>query len=681
MPVLETLKISTDDFILVPGNHDARRSVVQESIVAQNKATAITTREELNDFYDANVNSPLFEDKFANFLSLQRALGNKNQTFANSIFSSYHLKAHDLSIVGFNSAWLSAGGLNGREKDRLFIPERAVVSAVSKLPNTRHTIVVTHHPLSWLYDGNAADFKRSLPAQCMHLFGHVHDPEPVQLHSPNGTMLWCQSGALYTKRKYYNGYAIISLGDDPSLGRITYFSYFEKRRRFDIATDVLPDGVFYSSETAKAYWLSQPSQVSRDSVQKWISGEVVTSLKPLLVDGLTGREVNEIFVQPSMSSEPDFGDDPDTSSGARKSIGWTEFVLSEENHVIRGRAEFGRTTILKQLAYELTSESATRQLCRAPILTSFLNLPTSIGKLSAYFRSLLPECPGGHFTFKNIAGDGYLCVLIDDVDFRDIGRMGPLSEFMKLYPKCRYVLSTIFDRVALLGRIRSAEFPISVHDIFIDEINRGRMRKIVENLHSTDPYQQELILNRIMNDLRSMNVPVTPVNGTILVFVFQNEKVFVPINKAIVLDRFVDILLKKFSIEDTFRSTFDFKNKTDLLAHIARWMCKTEVYDPDYSRVYDVVVEYLDNRGLKYSAEEIVRQLISCRVLATKANQVVFRYRSFLEFFTARAMEEDRKFRDWVLEEERYLGYRTEIEYYAGLNRSDVEPHVSPHFR
>lgn len=673
LPLVERLGLSTDDIIITPGNHDARRSIIERSSDWHKETQKLRRREDLNDFYRKHAAGPVLADKFANFSAFEQTIGNKSRLTSNGLFSTFHHKRFDLSIASFNSAWMTFGGLQENEKGRLAIPELAVSEALASLPETKSKLVLTHHPLSWLSDENAGDFKRSSPKEGVHLFGHVHDPEPSQQLSGRGQMLSCQSGALFTKRSAYNGYSIVSISGDRSHARVNYRSYFDKRRRFDVATDVMPEGVFYSSPKSEAYWKAEPSQISRESVRSWIAAEVAPAIRATLIDSLTDRPVHQIFVFPTLLSTPDLGEDPDaTGTASDEAVSWLDFVVSTDNHLIRGRPEYGKSTVLKQLCHELTSPTAIREIQRLPILLSFSDVQGTVGKLLGTMRGSIPEAPNGLFTFKQLAEDGYLCLLMDDVNFQDAERMKVLTAFMREYPRIRYILTTQFDPVEMVGRVRGGEFPVATKSLYLDQIGRGRMRQLVRNLHTDEPLQQEVLLNRILHDLRSMNVPITAVNGAILLTIFRSEKSFVPINRSIVLDRFIDILLKRYALEEARRSTFDFRNKTHLLSRVARWMCETSVYDPEYEHFYEFVRTYMHDRGLKYGAEKIIAELISCRVLATRANKVLFRYRSFLEFFVARAMEEDKTFRDWVLEEERYLGYVNEIEYYSGLDRNDA---------
>ena len=671
LPLLDELSLTTDDLIIVPGNHDARRSIIQANEAVQDEVLKCQTSADIDKIYEESKHEVYFVEKFANLSALQDALGNSNTVKSNPAFSIYHIKKLDLVILSLNSAWLTFGGLRGREKGQLRIADLAIQEAFEALPTAKTTMVLTHHPLSWLSDENENNIRRLRPNNSIHLFGHVHDAHPENSFTPNGNVLTCQSGALYTERAAYNGFAIVSVCPQRQNAKITYRTYFDKRGRFDVATDILANGTFYSSEESESYWASQPSQISSAAVENWIAATIAPAIRSNLLDGLTGRALNEIFVPPVFSLNAELSDDPSTGSGNGKELGWTDFVLSTENHLLRGRPEYGKTSVLRELNYELSSSIVARAHPKIPILIRFSDIPETLNKFSGVLRASIPECPSNSFSFSQLAEDGYLCILIDDIEFHDAKRISTLSAFMKQYPLNRFVMTTVFDQFDSLGRSKSAEFPVSTTEVFLRQFGRARIRKIVQNLNGGDRYQQEAILNRIMNDMKSMNVPWTAANGTMLLTVFQSEQSFVPVNRAIVLDRFIDIMLKRFSADETKRSTFDFKNKSHLLSKIARWMCEKETYAPDYSVLYDFVNSYLHQRALKYNAENIIAELISSRVLYRTANAIGFRYKSFLEYFVAREMEDDAAFRDWVFQEDRYLSFVYEIEYYSGLSRND----------
>ncbi len=674
MPLIEATGLAGDRLIIAPGNHDARQSVIEKSLPFGILNPDIRPREKLNEFYEKQKNSDYFVDKFKNFSLFRSLIGNKNVTSENSAYSTYYIKDLDLAVTALNSAWLSAAGLRGNEKGALAIPEAALYEAQKQLPKAGRALLLTHHPLSWMTDENAAELALILAPNTFHLFGHVHDPAPESKLSLTGQLFACQSGALFTGRTRYSGYSILSITESPRLAQISYRSFFEKRKRYAAASDLTADdGNYYFSDDAKKYWQNRPKRVSSAAVSAWINSTASKELIEKLTDEFTHKPVNEIFVEPALKRDETVEDNSEYKPlSAKAKIRWLDFVRSNANQLIRGQREFGKSTILKELASELCAvneESLARP--RVPIIVRFRDIETTGNSFARLLRGNVAECPTGGFTLQQLSDDGYLCVLVDDVDFGDLPRVNKLTDYMRDNPRNRYVLTTSTEYSDLLGSVKTAEFPVPVESLRLEQFSRGAIRRVVENLHPAPKLEQQQLLNRILQELRSMNVPCTAVNGAILLTVFQSEKSFVPVNRAIVLERFIDITLDRYALKEAQRSTFDSTNKTHLLAAIAKWMCEQDRYIVDYSELYDFAQRWLSDRALKYATDVVLSELLSARLLSRWANDVGFTYRSFLEFFIAKAMQIDPTFKAWVIDDGRYLTYTFELEYYSGLDRND----------
>ena len=85
-------------------------------------------------------------------------------------------------------------------------------------------------------------------------------------------------------------------------------------------------------------------------------------------------------------------------------------------------------------------------------------------------------------------------------------------------------------------------------------------------------------------------------------------------------------------------------------------------------------MKYLTSFGLPFTSKEIITNLMDARILMSRRSddKVSFRFRAFLEFFTAKHISADSGFREWVTDESRYLSYLNELEYYSGLERADT---------
>jgi len=102
-------------------------------------------------------------------------------------------------------------------------------------------------------------------------------------------------------------------------------------------------------------------------------------------------------------------------------------------------------------------------------------------------------------------------------------------------------------------------------------------------------------------------------------------------------------------------------------------MAANDDYSPSKESVRAEMKAYIDSRGLNVDLDDLLTEFLAARIFTVKSeNRINFRYRGVLEYFIALRMTTDPKFKDWVLNEERYLRYINEIQYYAGKLRNDA---------
>src|SRR4030095_7109505 len=158
-----------------------------------------------------------------------------------------------------------------------------------------------------------------------------------------------------------------------------------------------------------------------------------------------------------------------------------------------------------------------------------------------------------------------------------------------------------------------------------------------------------------------------------------------PINNATLLDIFLEIVLVKIQGDEIYRENFDAENKMMLLAHSASKMLdkKLDNYSLFYSDLVKVVDDYLTKEvGFEFDPQRLVDYFINRKIFVKfQRNKVKFRYDCFFRFFLAKRMVYNEEFKDFVIEEERYHNYVSEIDYYTGLKRTDKKFLIELHKR
>ena len=675
---------SEERLFITPGNHDLSWAGL-EQFAAETKAWravlgAPNEMEQLNDWHSQGVFNTAVFAKFYNYFELAQYLGGNRYGVSHKLSSAFvtvnYLEALNLDLVIFNTAVFSAGGHKDFESDerKLVVPEYAVMEAISALTNGSLRIIVTHHPLYMLSESTARYLEGEIARHAsVHLFGHMHDPQPRKIVGLKGEVLANQAGALFTARKKsHNGYALITLDRQNGHTETLVRSYFKDRNEFDDGVDIVEGGRWWSSAEAKQHFRKIAEPIDDGKFRAHLTGPALDGLRAR--ERITGSdaELHGRFVAPPMRRT--FIQDVAVEEGnvdAETPILFADLINGDANLIIYARAEYGRTTLLKEIRYQLLANAMNISFPRLPVLIDFDDVTANADNLLRKVRGGAEATPEGN-DLESLLNIGHVCILVDDVSFGDASKMRILRQFVDRYTKARYILSSPQDSTTKLGAHVNPEMPVRFEFVEIREFRRNDMRQLLAMEERCTDVEEWL--DRLQYEFREINLPFTAANGTILIEILSEKYNFTPINRAVLMEQFVDSTLRKASIEQSRRETFDYTNKTDLLSHVAAWMARADNYVPKQESVRSEMRAYIDSRGLNPNLNDLFVEFFSARIFITRSeDRISFRYRGVLEYFIALRMTSDSGFRNWVLEEERYLRFPNEIQYYAGKLRNDTE--------
>ncbi|MEE3504565.1 hypothetical protein [Acidiphilium acidophilum] len=636
--------------------------------------------DQLNELYTQGAfNAPVLA-KFHNYLELERYIRGDSHGVSRKLSSSFvtvdHFEALNLDIVIFNTAVLSTGGHKDFEPDerKLTLPEYAVMEAVQALTTGSLRIFITHHPFAMLSEQSARYLEGEITRHAnIHFFGHMHDPQPRKIVGLKGEVLANQAGALFTARKKsYDGYALITLDRQNGHAEALVRSYFKDRDEFDDGVDIVEDGRWWSSAEAKQHFRKIATPIDGTKLRAHLVGPALEALQAREVTVGGDSELHERFVAPPLRRT--FIREVAVDEGKvdmETPVAFSDLVNGDANLIIYAKSEYGRTTLLKEIRHRLLANAMDIHFPRLPVLIDFHDVTANSDNMLRKARGGAEATPPEN-DLESLLKLGHACVLIDDVVFGDAPKMRVLRQFVGRYPKTRYILSSLQTSATRLGAHINPEMPVRFEFVEIREFRRNDMRQLLAmDERCTDV---EEWLDRLQDEFREINLPFTAANGTILIEILSEKYNFTPINRAVLMEQFVDSTLRKASIEQSRRETFDYTNKTDLLSHVAAWIARRDDYVPTREAVRTEMRTYIDSRGLYANLDDLFDEFLTARIFITRQeDRISFRYRGVMEYFIALRMTSDASFRRWVLEEDRYLRFLNEIQYYAGKLRNDTE--------
>ena len=674
---------SDDRIFLTPGNHDLSRSVT-DAAAAQHRLwrSDLGTSMELstlNARFAAGEYHALLKEKFAKFDGLEHYLGGderlQSRVAENPFVRVDRIDALDVDIVTFNTAVFSTGGSQKFEADdrNLAIPEYAVIETMKALKPGSLRLFTTHHPLSSLSEVSARYLEGQIAKHAhYHLFGHMHDPQPRNISGLRGEVFTDQAGAIFTARtEYYNGYSLITIDRQAGHTELLIRSYFKDRGCFDEGIDIEKEGRWYKDSTARQHFRKIAAPVEVAKFRAHLGGEFVKQLQKEDAAPGGGGELHERFVEPPLVKTFIHSTKAtDESSEVQVPVTFDELLASDRNAIVYARPEYGRTSVLRELRYQSVTRVSELGFPRLPVILDFADVGQNVGKVLARVRGAAAPLPDGH-DIEGLLKLGHVCVMVDDVRFDDTKRIKILREFVEAYPKARYVFSSNMDAVYRMGVRVNPEMPVRFDFIELQELKRRNMRQLIRKFDQCDDV--EGWLDRLQDQFREINLPFTVANGIILLEIFGTSGKFAPVNRAVLMEQFVEMTLEKAAANQSYRATFDFNNKAHLLSYVAAWMARENQYVRLREDVRAAMKKCLDEMGLDAPPlDELMQEFLSGRVFEPRSEgRVAFRYRGVMEYFIAYRMTVDPSFKDWVLDKSRYLTFVNELLYYAGKTRND----------
>ncbi len=205
----DVAKVSMDDIILVPGNHDISRGNILT--VARNSRRYLDNREAVADIISNVEEREIYT----------RGLLNYNQFIASSFSWAQAVEKSPLSftinkvvggipvsVLALNTAWLAYG--DGNEKGNLILGERQAREALDKVDSPKIIITLMHHPFDWLKWFDSNDVKGMLERRSDFILnGHEHRLDVIGKGSVFGKAFRISAGSAYETRNHINTYNMV----------------------------------------------------------------------------------------------------------------------------------------------------------------------------------------------------------------------------------------------------------------------------------------------------------------------------------------------------------------------------------------------------------------------------------------------------------------------------------------
>lgn len=669
-PVLNSLGLEKDKFIIVPGNHEVD---VKKIVRATEKGLLVDSLEEIND----NV-SDMNKSYLARLDYFYQWIDNYYDDIIREKIGYAFLReinGKKIGIACIDSAWRSSGK-GGCEKGIMYVGQKQINDLYKHIKDTDIKICLMHHPTDWLSDYESTIIERELTKFDIVLRGHVHENDHKEVCRQSMKTIYSTAGKLYPLDYAfgravdgYNGYSILNIDFNNNLCNIFLRTYYAKDRNdFDSAINLVENGqVSYPLNGDIAEKQMEFNIVNGIHNYFTNMSETLTLIKE--IDTYSPLAIEEVFVEPVLSEESEYVSE---SSGKGETIGLDELLDETNNVILLGKKESGKTTLLQQIGLKYIDKY--NELEIIPVYIDMRYLPKKSDKLTnaaVYFvmKNMFDDAAIRKEKVKELIDNGKVAFLIDNIDISNANYTVLLSKFIKENSGNRFILTTREEFFQSIDVKKLPEYTKDFKKLYINTFGKAQIRELVTKWagRRDDVADVSEVVEKINGYCESINFAKTPFNVSIFMVLWDSDKNFIPQNEGIVMENYLEVLLEKLSPKEAERSTYSFKIKQHFLSNLAFKMFEKNKYYFSREEFNDFVYQYHKTKGYKESESRFSILFFEKGILSISDDNIVFSHTSILEFYLAEYARNNEEFLNFMVQKGNRIYFKNEICFYSGL--------------
>ena len=643
---LDSIGLTKDKRICVPGNHDISRTWVRDNKLNHDGILLQPLSEkQFNDY----VNSPSFllAKKFENYKEFEKSfcsLGIDTETLTGKGWEINN----DVGVYCLNSAIFSSGE-SSSDFNNLAIDTRSIHKWVSNC-SSQFKVMIMHHPISWLNDWAKKELELILNKNfCLLLSGHEHNQQVDHSQSSFGNVVKCAAPALFTNKKDELGYAIIGIEPKKGVSKIQYRQW-TKHQSF-------VSGVSFSNSDDGVVTINQNSYLEipeidvddfdHDTYTRLLNDSFESALKSYSEQPL-------IWVTPEICTACEkSGDEKEDDDFNLKA-----FLYEPKSIVITAPTQFGLTALSHYLCLEAWKKRSKSLWAR---LDADLVKPHEI-----------QESINRQITISGVDISMLECIVVDSWTNSDKKKIKLLKKLNEIYPDIPLIVmetksEIFFSKGTSVSDICNREFP-TYH---INSMSREKIRDLVSqyNAHKNIYIDDEVLLKNIISDLKVLNLHRTPLNCITLLKVSEIDFDDGPVNRTEVIKR---MLFLMFNTEDvaSYKRRPDLKDCEHVLGWYSEKLLRESNLEFTMNNFLVSVKNFCNSNLIEIETQVLFDVLTNNNIFVKVGYNFRFKFTYWVMYFAAQRMHKNLDFRNFIFENKRYASYPELIEFYTGIDRN-----------
>lgn len=666
-PIIEATELPLDHFVLLPGNHEVNRKADDEMHAEglrtfMEKKGAPTIIEYTRSLLDGDYRDSKRIKEYNEFIA-QFYQGKDNvQLSPLGVTFTFDTNEGKLGIAAFNTVW---NCYDHEDFARgLAIGEPQYELCKKNLDGCDIKIAAVHHPLDWL-KFEKGTVRNWFYADFQFLYvGHVHESESYYKSTVQGSLLINVAPAYGSEIRnnpggaLANGFSIVDYSSASREFSCYYYKYSMKERKYQPNHDICESGVFTDKlPQAIPASLAEIQRHAIDYISSVKLAEFNNSIIPMKAHAISS--LKEAFVKPPIHKHAD---------DERIDYEMRDLLASKSHILLFGTSESGKTVMLQRLLMEAVEDFA--RYNAVPVYVNFDLIGNR--ELESFVRDFIDV---NSAQTRELLENGKIILFLDNYnpkqDTKHIAK--GIYKFITDY-NVKVIASADCQSEGVLPlTILSDCNEIPFEYFFISRFSSDKVKQMMVKWSPKDEFlERNAKLEKMVTSFCNYSLPCTAMSVSL--YLWSTEKADrEPVNEAVLLDIYIEIILEKLNLKNAYQNSFDYRNKTMLLAHLAEKVREKYPVNLTYGEYIDYISNYLRKAvGFeKFDPRRIGDYFIERKLFTRNNDEVHFAHTCFYYFFLAQRMKDNEDFRNEILSDGNYYKNDRSVSYYSGLVRND----------
>ena len=652
---LNDLGLASENIVVVPGNHDIDRDYTRTHLsFFKGLQEQRLSESEFNDaVYGAQCEH--LRAKFLPFLQWQASHSNRPLTEHTFCGQGFDLSP-EIGVYCLNTAIYSFGGLRDTSGstigDYKELPiETRRLNAWLEQSTHRVRILAMHHPFDWLTDwAEQALSVLSYRHFDIVLSGHIHEQRSIHFDNGTDSLLHCTAPQLFSSKNDTLGYSLLTI--DVARANVTVSYRQWAQDRFVTGTHFSKNDtgtIHFSLGSYNAVGVSVPARTPFEArILNILQCNFDNCLKCY-------TSFPPVWVLPNLADRNEFDTDNDS----------TILLTADQlrgpftDCIIVAPRQFGLTSLGHYLAL---TEWKLKPGQFAMYIESN-SLPNHESAILAYIQQRLSEI--------GIASQNLVAFILDQN-----GQINPrqINNLKKLFPHVPLTILNGIDDNAIALQNETSRLQTQFSILYLWSLERAQMRTLVQQFisagHNLD---EDSALQRLVDDLEMLNIHRTPLNCLTLLAVYASGIDYSPVNRVDMFERFLFLIFFNYKKLPDYSRVPDMKDALAVVGAFCETLIRRRRNRYQKSEFIVSSTKFCEKMSIDVDCAELFEVMHRENIVVRANDLYCFRYVHWIYFFGAHRMHHSTQFRDYILQESRYMNFPEIVEFYSGIDRRREE--------